>query len=90
MENGSVGEHLLELELEVYGDIKFNKWLSMKATEFYERYRDDKTITDEQYNILKKDLEKSMNKLVDELRSKGYDEKEVTFSQAYKIIENID
>jgi 3-methyladenine DNA glycosylase AlkC len=86
----SLSEHLLYLNLEVYGDRKFEEWLSIKATEFYERYRDDETITDEQYNILKKDLEKSMNKLVDELRSKGYDEKEVTFSQAYKIIENID
>ena len=86
MENGSVGEHLLELELEVYGDIKFSKWLSMKATEFYERYRSDTTISDEEYNKFKDELENDMNVLVDELKKKGFDEDKVTLSEAYKII----
>lgn len=87
MENGSVGEHLLELELEVYGDINFSKWLSMKATEFYERYCSDGTISDEEYNILRDELENNMNVLVDELKKKGFDEDKVTLSEAYKIID---
>lgn len=87
MENGSVGEHLLELELEVYGDIKFSKWLSMKATEFYERYCEDKSISDEEYHKFRKELENDMNKLVDELKKKGFNEDEITLSEAYKIID---
>ena len=87
MENGSVSEHLLELELEVYGDIKFSEWLSMKATEFYERYRSDTTISDEEYNKFKNELENDMNVLVNELKKKGFDEDKVTLSEAHKIID---